>query len=105
MEGMAMLSRCVTISALALATIIAAPLVVTVGAPTEAAAAPAPVYPVGARLKAKRDCSLQGFAIKKGVVLTVAAVSEDGKSIDLQFSGMTISGVQKTQVASLFQRV
>jgi hypothetical protein len=100
-----MLFRCVSISALALATIVAAPLAVTVGCPTEAAAAPAPSYPVGTRLKAKRDCTLQGFAIKKGVVLTVAAVNEDGKSVDLQFSGMTISGVQRAQVASLFQRV
>ncbi len=71
---------------------------------SEAQAAPA-AYRVGTKLKAKRDCTLQGYAIKKGVVLTVSSVSDDGKSVSLEFSGMTIRDVTQSQVSSLFQRV
>lgn len=100
-----MLGRWVSISALAFAGVIPATALVSVSSPTEAQAAPGPTYRVGTKLKAKRDCTLQGYAIKKGVVLTVASVNDDGSAVDLEFSGMTISGVKNGQVASLFQRV
>jgi hypothetical protein len=100
-----MLGRWVSITAVAFAGVFPATALVSVASPTEARAAPGPTYRVGTKLNAKRDCTLQGFAIKKGVVLTVSSVSDDGKAVDLEFSGMTISGVNNGQVASLFQRV
>ena len=58
----------------------------------------APNYHVGMRLRAKHECTVNGYAIKKGVVLTVASVSkgDDGKvrAADLDFKGgMTIRQV------------
>jgi hypothetical protein len=100
-----MLGRWFSICAVTLAGVVPGTLAVSVALPTDAHAAPGANYPVGTRLKAKRDCTLKGFAIKKGVVLTVSAVHDDGKALDLEFSGMTISGVQHGQVASLFNRV
>jgi hypothetical protein len=100
-----MLGRWLSICAVAFAGVVPGTVAVSVVSPAEAQAAPAPSYPVGSRLKAKRDCTLKGFAIKKGVVLTVSAVQDDGKAVDLEFSGMTIAGVPSAQVASLFNRV
>jgi hypothetical protein len=94
-----------SICAVAFAGVVPATVSLSVASPTEAMAAPGPGYPVGTRIKAKRDCTLKGYAIKKGVVLTVSALHEDGKAMDLEFSGMTISGVQRGQVDSLFNRV
>jgi hypothetical protein len=54
-------------------------------------------YRVGQRLKATQDCTIKGYAIKKDVILTVAAVHTDdqGKvsAVDLAFSGITIANV------------
>ena len=70
-----------------------------------AEAAPAG-YRIGQRLRAKRDCTVNGFAIKKGVVFNVAAVHTDdsGKliGVDLTVSGMTIAEVSPATVKSLF---
>jgi hypothetical protein len=69
-------------------------------------AAPAPRYRVGMRVKARRNCSVNGYQVKKGVVLNVAAVQTDDKgkvsTIDLSMSGMTISGVSAQVADSLF---
>jgi hypothetical protein len=96
---------CLFASAL-FASAVAAPTAVVL-APGLAAAAPAARYRVGARLRAKQDCTVQGYAIKKGVVLTVVAVNqnEEGKvgSLDLSFSGMTISGVDVETVQKYFR--
>jgi hypothetical protein len=100
-----MLGRWVSISAVVFAGVFPAAALVSVASPTDAQAAPGPTYRVGTKLKAKRDCTLHGYAIKKGVVLTVSSVSDDGNAVDLAFSGMTITGVKNGQVASLFQRV
>lgn len=72
-------------------------------------AAPAPRYRVGMRVKAKRNCTVQGFEVKKGVVLSVASVATDDKgrvaSVDLTMSGMTIGGVPAAVVDSLFASI
>jgi hypothetical protein len=99
-----MSGRWVSITMVAFAVALPAAALVSVASESEAQAAPAP-YRVGTKLKAKRDCTLQGYAIKKGVVLTVSSVSDDGKAVNLEFSGMTIHGVQRAQVSSLFHRV
>ncbi len=87
------------------ASAIAVPLGVLI-APGLADAAPAARYRVGARLRARQACTVQGYAIKKGVVLTVVAVNQndEGKvgSLDLSFSGMTISGVDVATVQKYF---
>jgi len=97
---------CLLASAL-LAAAIAAPTGVLL-TPAVANAAPAAHYRVGARLRATQDCTVRGYAIKKGVVLTVVAVNQDdeGKvgSLDLSFSGMTISGVDVGTVQKYFRR-
>ena len=98
-----MTKRWISIFALVLVGTVSLPASLP-GVTPEAAAAPAP-YRVGHRLKAKRDCTVKGFAIKKGVVLTVAAVHEEGKRVDLEFSGMTIPGVTQSKLASLFQKI
>jgi len=74
---------------------------------TESAdAAPGARYRVGMRVRAKRTCTVQGFEVKKGVVLNVVAVQNDDKGkptgLDLSFSGMTISNVPAQVVDSLF---
>ena len=74
--------------------------------PAPAAAAPAGGYHVGMRLRAKQSCTVKGYAIKKGVVLTVVAVhkNDQGKvnAIDLSFSGMTITAVDIETVNEKF---
>ena len=69
-------------------------------------AAPGGRYTVGMRVRAKRDCSVQGFQVKKGVVLNVAAVKTDDKgkvgSVDLTISGMTINNIPTNVMDSLF---
>ena len=69
-------------------------------------AAPAPRYRVGMRVKAKRNCSVNGYEVKKGVVLAVAQVYANDKgqvsAVDLSMSGMTIAGVSAQVVDSLF---
>jgi hypothetical protein len=76
--------------------------------PGLAVAAPAPHYQVGTRLRAKQDCTVKGYAIKKGVVLSVAAVHKgaQGKvaAVDLAFSGMIIGGVDVETVSRYFKR-
>ncbi len=83
-----------------------APAVLSAECPTAEAAPVA--YRIGQRLKAKRDCTVNGFAIKKGVVFNVAAVhtGDDGKlrTVDLTASGMTIEEVSAATVLSLFGR-
>lgn len=63
-------------------------------------------YRVGMKVKAKRDCSVQGFEVKKGVVLNVAAVRADDKgkvdAVDLTVSGMSINNVPARVMDSLF---
>jgi hypothetical protein len=70
-----------------------------------AIAAPAQ-YRVGMKVRAKRDCSVQGFEVKKGVVLDVVAVRNDGKGkvefVDLTVSGMGINNVPARIMDSLF---
>ena len=77
--------------------------------PSLANAAPVAHYRVGSRLRATQACTVQGYAIKKGVVLTVVAVNQDeeGKtaSLNLSFSGMTISGVDLATVKKYFRSV
>lgn len=69
-------------------------------------AAPGARYRVGMRVRAKRTCTVQGFEVKKGVVLAVVAVQSDDKgkvvSVDLSFSGMTISNVPAQVVDASF---
>lgn len=71
-----------------------------------AEAAPGARYRVGMRVRAKRTCTVQGYEVKKGVVLAVVGVGNDDKgkvvSVDLSFSGMTIAGVPAQVVDSLF---
>jgi hypothetical protein len=67
----------------------------------------APVqYRVGMKVKAKKNCSVQGFEVKKGVVLDVAAVRNDKKgkveAVDLSVSGMSITNVPARVMDSLF---
>jgi len=69
-------------------------------------AAPAARYRVGMKVRAKRNCSVNGFQVKKGVVMNVAAVRSDDKarvvSVDLSFNGMNISDVPVRTMDSLF---
>jgi len=87
-----------------------------IGTGASAAAAPevepAPVelaakYQVGMRLRAKNACTVKGYAIKRGVVLTVAAVHTDGagkiRALDLTFSSMTIAEVDIEVVNTHFR--
>jgi hypothetical protein len=70
-----------------------------------AIAAPAQ-YRVGMKVRAKKNCSVQGFEVKKGVVLDVAAVRNDAKGktefVDLTVSGMGINNVPARVMDSLF---
>jgi hypothetical protein len=100
-----MLGRWISVGAVALAGALPVSVMLSVALPAEAIAAPGPGYRVGTRLKAKRDCTIQGYAIKKGVVLTIASVRDDGKSVDLEFSGMTIREVSRSTIDSMFKRV
>ena len=100
-----MFGRWMSICAVALAGAVPGTFTLSAVSSAEALAAPGPGYRVGNRLKAKRDCTIKGYAIKKGVVLKVASVADDGKAVDLEFSGMTITGVARGQVDSLFQRI
>ncbi len=65
-------------------------------------------YRVGMHLRARHDCTIQGYAVKKGVVLHVVTVhrDDDGKeqALDLGFRGMTIRGVDVRMVATHFKR-
>ncbi len=102
----------------AFATVLLATIVTPVGVaslagsvlfvPSAAQAAPAVQIKLGQKLRAKRNCTVNGMAIKKGVVLTVVAVNKDdtGKitSVDLSLSGMTISGVAIADVVANFSR-
>ena len=69
-------------------------------------AAPGARYRVGMRVRAKRNCTVNGFQVKKGVVMNVAAVRSDDKarvvSVDLSFNGMNISDVPVRTMDSLF---
>lgn len=71
-----------------------------------AEAAPGAQYRAGMRVRAKRTCTVQGYEVKKGVVLSVVSVQNDDKgktlAVDLSFSGMTISNVPAQVVSSLF---
>ena len=64
-------------------------------------------YQVGMRLKAKNACTVKGFAIKQGVILTVTAVHTDGagkpRALDLSFSGMTIADVDVETINKHFR--
>lgn len=74
--------------------------------PDVAHAAPAARYRAGMRVRAKRDCSVRGFQVKRGVVMNVTAVRSDDKgrvvSVDLAFSGMAIADVPAKTMDSLF---
>jgi hypothetical protein len=63
-------------------------------------------YRVGMKVRAKRNCSVQGFEVKKGVVLDVVAVRNDDKGkpdlVDLTVSGMSITNVPARVMDSLF---
>lgn len=80
--------------------------VVPMAQPDAAWAAPAGRYRPGMKVRAKRDCSVRGYQVKKGVVMSVTAVYSDDKgraaSADLAFSGMTISAVPVQVLDSLF---
>ncbi len=94
------------LSILVLATTALAPAF-SVGTVAESAeAAPGARYRVGMRVRAKRTCTVQGFEVKKGVVLAVVAVQSDDKgkvlSVDLSVSGMTISNVPAQVVDASF---
>ncbi|MBK7583537.1 MAG: hypothetical protein IPI67_25515 [Myxococcales bacterium] len=83
-----------------------APALSVITVADDALAAPAARYRVGMRVKAKRTCTVQGYEVKKGVILSVAAVQSDDKgkvtTLDLNFSGMTIGNVPAQVVDSLF---
>ena len=72
----------------------------------EAEAAPGVQYRAGMRVRAKRTCTVQGYEVKKDVMLAVVSVQNDDKgktvAVDLSFSGMTISNVPVQVVSSLF---
>ena len=63
-------------------------------------------YQAGMRLRAKRACTIRGYAIKKDVVLTVAAVHTNAQgqvdAVDLSFSGMVIADVDVDTVSEHF---
>ena len=69
-------------------------------------AAPAARYRAGMKVRAKRSCSVKGFQVKKGVVMSITAVRSDDKgrvaSVDLAFSGMAIADVSVRTLDSLF---
>ena len=71
-----------------------------------AEAAPGGQYRPGMRVRAKRTCTVQGYEVKKGVVLSVVAVQTGDKgktvAVDLSFSGMAISNVPAAVVDGLF---
>jgi len=74
-----------------------------------APAVAAPVaYQVGNKLRAKQDCTVKGYAIKRGVVLTVTGVTKNDKgdvaTVDLSFSGMSIDAVDVETVNGNFVR-
>jgi len=83
-----------------------APSLVVTSVSDVADAAPGARYRVGSRVRAKRTCTVQGYEVKKGVVLAVVAVQADDKgkllAVDLSFSGMTIGNVPVAVVDSLF---
>jgi hypothetical protein len=89
------------------AAVVLAPAVLVMQ-PGLAVAAPVPHYQVGTRLRAKQDCTVKGYAIKKGVVLSVAAVHKGDQgqvaAVDLAFSGMIIGGVDVETVSRYFKR-
>jgi hypothetical protein len=93
------------ICTLALAALLVAPAASADPAPDEALLELAS-YRVGQRLQARQACTIQGYAIKKDVILTVAAVHADdaGKvsAVDLTFSGMTIANVDVATVDKYF---
>lgn len=95
------------ILACVLALVVPATALVVVADPSPAAAAQ-PAYDVGTRLKARQDCTIGGYAIKKGVVLTVTAVTRNDKNevtaVDLSFEGMNISQVDIATVKANFDR-
>lgn len=85
-----------------------APATAVVATTVPARAAHAGSYRVGMHLRALHDCTIQGYAVKKGVVLDVVVVHRDngGKEValDLGFRGMTIRGVDVHTIASHFRR-
>jgi hypothetical protein len=94
---------------LAMAVAVPAWVAPITGVSTKSAfAAPAPRYRVGMRVRAKRNCTVQGYQVKRGVVLNVAAVRTNDKGqvsdVDLAISGMTISAVPTSVMDSLFTR-
>lgn len=97
-------SATVFVSMLALAPSVA----VVAAAPSAQAQGRAGAYRVGMRLRARHNCTIQGYAVKKGVVLDVVSVHRDdsGKelALDLGFRGMTIRGVDVHTVATHFRR-
>jgi hypothetical protein len=89
--------------------LVVAPCAALVSTSTPAqAAARGGAYRVGMQLRARDDCTIQGYAVKKGVVLAVLSVhrDDDGKEValDLGFRGMTIRGVDVRTIASHFKR-
>ena len=64
-------------------------------------------YQVGMRLKAKNACTVKGYAIKQGVILTIAAVHVDDagkpRALDLSFSEMIILDVEIATVNQHFR--
>jgi hypothetical protein len=76
------------------------------GSQGHALATPSARYHVGMRVRAKRTCTVQGYQVKRGVVLNVAAVRTNDKGqisdVDLSISGMTISAVPTHVMDSLF---
>ncbi len=91
---------------LALALGVVAPAALPISSPRVAWAAPAGRYRVGMKVRAKRACTVQGYQVKKGVVLSVVGVRSDDKGrvagVDLAISGMTISDVPANVMDSLF---
>lgn len=79
---------------------------ISMAEPEVAWAAPAARYRPGMKVRAKRDCNVRGFQVKKGVVMNVTAVYSDDKgraaSADLAFSGMSIAAVPVQVLDSLF---
>lgn len=91
---------------LAMAAACAVPTISICTLTSDAEAVPAARYRVGMKVRAKRTCTVQGYEVKKGVVLGVVAVQNDDKgktlAVDLSFSGMTIANVPAQVVDSLF---
>lgn len=100
--------RAATASLFVSMLVLPASAAVVATAPSAHAQGRSAAYRVGMRLRARQDCTIRGYAVKKGVVLDVVMVHRDDsgkeRAVDLGFRGMTIRGVDVRTVATHFRR-